>query len=120
MIRFFDIWLFSCFCSGILVFCFIENISVEEPNRPVRRGSRLFVVMFNEAIPKNPASIKINIAGIFCSSFDIKNMLIQIRISAINLCMNGNIFGIENEKKGIIIINEITAIVEPISVKIIA
>jgi len=50
-------------CLGIIVLDFIELIIVDVPKRPVRSGSSGWLTfMFNEAIPKNPDRIKINMA----------------------------------------------------------
>ena len=59
---FFVIFIFfidGIFCSGILVFCFIEIIKEEAPNNPVNNGSRgSFNSMFKVINPKIPARTK--------------------------------------------------------------
>ena len=51
---------FVIFCGGIFVFCFIEMKRFEAPKSPVNNGRRgCWMLRFSEAIPKNPARVKI-------------------------------------------------------------
>lgn len=54
------------FCFGIFCFFITEVIREDAPNKPVRRGSiGCWMYWFREAIPRNPARIKIINALIF-------------------------------------------------------
>ena len=78
-ICFLSILILLIFCSGIFVFCLIEQINADEPKSPVKRGrSGWFIGIFKDASPRKPARMKIIAAIIFCFSLESKNIEIQI------------------------------------------
>ena len=55
-----NIFIFSVFCFGSFVLFLIEVIIIEEPKRPVSKGSKgCFNPKFNVDIPRNPEIIVI-------------------------------------------------------------
>ena len=58
----------SIFCSGIIVFDYIEWIIVDVPNRPIRSGSiGCLIGRLRAASPRNPARMKMRIAFVLDS-----------------------------------------------------
>ncbi len=78
-------------CSGIFVFCFIAIIKLLDPNNPVSSGSNgSFMLIFNVAIPRNPAIRKMNNAHNFLFfSEPIRNNEIVINMKGIIFWIDG-------------------------------
>ena len=73
---------FGIICLGIFSFFAKLTIRVDEPNKPVSKGSSGWEMFwFNEAMPRNPANRKIIVAGILFSSLKIMNSETKIKIN---------------------------------------
>ena len=70
----------SMFCSGIFTFVFMLSISIDDPKRPVSRGSNgSFISRFRTLNPRRPDSVNAINARLFFFSREINSIEIRIR-----------------------------------------